>query len=75
MGNANRQSLVFSEGGQLSQAIPRFRGGMNATRVNANRAIRIATPTNAGPMSTILCVLGGDMATNARDSNHGDNCY
>ena len=40
---ANRQSLAFSERGQLSQAIQQFHvEQISVQRVNANRAIRIA---------------------------------
>ena len=39
----NRQSLVFSERGRLSQAIPQLHvERIHVTRMNANRAIRIA---------------------------------
>ena len=39
---ASRQSLVFSEHGQLSQAIPQFDVERMLHGMNANRAIRIA---------------------------------
>ena len=44
----NRQSLAFSEPGQLSQAIPQGPRGTNVERVNANRAMRIATQGTQG---------------------------
>ena len=54
----NRQSLLFSERGQLSQAIP---------QVHAERILHECTPiaqanrstTKAGPMRTNFCLLGG----------------
>ena len=65
-GGQNRQSLVFSERGQLSQAILPVPCGTNVKRTNANRAIRIANATNAGSVRTNFCVLGGDMTVNER---------
>ena len=70
---ANRQSLVFSERGQLSQAIPQFHVVTNTTPMNANRAIRIAGQRTQGLWGPHPMCLGGDMSTNASDSNRNDN--
>ena len=44
----NRESLAFSEHGQLSQAIPQFHVERITARMNANRAIRIAAERTQG---------------------------
>ena len=47
----NRQSLAFSERGQLSQAIPQFHHlpcGTNVKRMNANHAMRITAQRTQG---------------------------
>ena len=63
---ANRQSLVFSERGQLSQTIPQFHVEriLHPNERQSRDSNRSAT--NAGPMKTKSCVLGGDMTANER---------
>ena len=69
---ANRQSLAFSERGQLSQAIPQFHvermlnEWTNVKRMNANRAIRIAAQRTQGLWGLISVFLEGDMTANER---------
>ena len=62
---ANRQSLVFSERGQFSQAVPQFPRGTNTTPTNANCAIRIAVQAQ-GLFGPISMFLEGDTTANER---------
>ena len=59
----NRQSLAFSECGQVSQAIPRF----HVERIS-ERLLRDPSRStmSTGPLRTNLCVLGVNMNTNER---------
>ena len=41
-------------------------GGTNVTRMNANRAIQMASATNVGSMGADFCVLGGGIYDNQR---------
>ena len=62
---ANRQSLVFSERSQLSQAIPQF----HVERIlpmNANRSIRTAAQRTQGLWGPNPVFWGGDMSSNER---------
>ena len=71
---ANRQPLVFSERGQLSQAIPRVHVERIMPPTNANRAIRIAVQWMQGLRVPNSVFLGRDMTANdASDSNRCDN--
>ena len=64
MGNiANRQSLAFSERGQLSQAMPQFQ---NVKRMNANRTIRTAAQQTQGLWGLISVCFEGDLIANER---------
>ena len=56
---ANRQSLVFSERGQLSQAIPQVHVERILLPTNANRAIRIAAQRTQGLRGPNSVFLGG----------------
>ena len=68
------QSLVFSEYGQLSQAILQFHVEPILTPTSANRAIRIAAQRTQGLQGPISVFLGEIWPpTNASDLNCGDN--
>ena len=74
---SNRQSLVFSERSQLSQAIPQLLPrGMNVARMNANRAIRITAQRTQGLwLWGLIFVLWRAIwpPTNTSNSNRCDN--
>ena len=69
---ANRQSLAFSERGQLSQTIPQFH--VERMLHEWTPIARFESQHNAGSMRTSFCVLEEDMTANdATDLNRGDN--
>ena len=71
---AHQQSLVFNERGQLSQAIPQSHMETNVSRMNANRAIRIAAQRTQGLRGVVSVSLREIwLQTNASDSNCSNN--
>ena len=64
---ANRQSLVFSERGQLSQAIPQVHVERIYYYTNERQSRDSnRNATNAGSTRTKFCVFRGDMTANER---------
>ena len=70
----NRQSLAFSERGQLSQANSQFRVERMLRRNERPSRDSNRSTMNAGSLRTNFCVLWGDTSpTNTSDSNRGKN--
>ena len=65
---ANRQSLVFSERGQLSQGIVQFHVDKCCTNERQSHYPNRST-RNAGSMRTNVCLLEGDMSHHHMTAN------